>query len=129
MSYSLLHPFCYLAQKVRKSYLYIYKMPPNKKCLSVDGDFLTVTALKHPLSIAIENRLYLLQGWSYCLLYCLHQSCSSAYSVLMIKASEITILTDFNNKQENDLVRYHDHGYKKLNACILLLLHMVFFIT
>ncbi len=54
-------------------------MPPNEKFSSEEVYFSLVAALYHPLSIAIENRAVSIRGVK--LLYCLHQSCSSMYTV------------------------------------------------
>ncbi len=57
----------------------LLKMPPNEQFSSDDVDFSLVAALCHPLSKVIDNRAVSTIGIK--LLYCLHRSPSSAYTV------------------------------------------------
>ncbi len=57
----------------------VCKMLPNEPFMSEDEVFFTVAALKYSLSTDIKNRAVSMTGMK--LLYRLHRSCSSAYTV------------------------------------------------
>ncbi len=59
----------------------LFKRPPNKKFSSEDIDFSLIAALYHPLSIAVEIRALSIKGMK--LMYCLHRSHSSVYTVYL----------------------------------------------
>jgi hypothetical protein len=57
----------------------LFIMSPNVMFSSEDIDFSFLAVLSHPLSIAVENTAVSIIGMK--LLYCLHWSRSSAYTV------------------------------------------------